>query len=106
LARQARRRALADKDFAGDYRSGHVDTTGFIQNPCLFFFSRRAWNPVPAKMRAVWWRSKARRKPSTIFWTSQAAEHRIRQESTDEKLFNVIFGFEALTRRARQIVSE
>ena len=65
---------------------------------CLSCCFKRAPNPLPAKTPAAWRRCNERKRTSAdILEDLNRKFHRVRQESIDEELFDVISGFEALT---------
>ena len=99
LAKQARRNTLADKEFAGGHRRSRAGASGFHSGISLCSAvsgvrripGQRKRQPSGGHAtRGEEYRAKFSEELNRTF-------HRVRQESIDEELFDVISGFEALT---------
>jgi len=73
----------------------------FVRDTSLFCSFRPAPNPLLAKTPAVWRHATRGKELADILEDLNRTFRRVRQESIDEELFDVISGFEALTGRRR-----
>jgi len=70
-----------------------------FEDTSLFCSFKRAPNLLPVKTPAVWRRCQRRKDIEEHSGDLNRTLHRVRQESIDEELFDVVSGFEALTGR-------